>query len=142
MDPTAANAPGIVKFVLLTHPRSGSTLLSLALRAHPEIRMFGELFNDESDERICAFEAGYRSRPSIARYLKYIRGGAYVRGWNSAEFIERQIYFDPSNDRPPATGFKLFYEQARSDLLNLRFGTFLKATRENTYYTFNTEGFT
>ena len=103
-----------VRFAIVTHPRCGSNLLSAALRGHPQIRMYGELFNDEANERIRAFAAGVRNRPSEQIYYQAVRGTSYDGDQCAGTFLLTRIYLDPSTDRPAAIGFKIFHNQARA----------------------------
>jgi LPS sulfotransferase NodH len=102
-----------VNFILLGHPRSGSTLLTLALQSHPDIRMFGELFHAEFPMRLRAFGYGIRCRPSQRMSLERTRGWAYTYHQDGGQFLKDLVFGDASDDAPLATGFKFFYDHAR-----------------------------
>jgi LPS sulfotransferase NodH len=85
-------------FVVLGHPRSGSTLLVQALRAHPGILAYGELFQDELHAR----RTGFRARHEM-----------YETGTDGASFLANAIFRESDDDEILAVGFKLFYTQAR-----------------------------
>lgn len=101
----ATNVIG-VRFVVLAHERSGSTLLASALGQHPRIVMFGELFNDEDDARYEAYLQGVS---------KYGRGpaengdSAYHCGDDGAEFLAR--IYQANGKKGYAVGFKIHYNQ-------------------------------
>jgi LPS sulfotransferase NodH len=103
-----------VKFILLGHPRSGSTLVTLALQSHPEIRMFGELFHADFYNRLIAFGSGIRCHPSEQMNPKKSNGWAYTDHQEGNQFLDELVFGDSSKDAPLATGFKLFYKHARS----------------------------
>jgi len=50
----------MIKFLIASHGRSGSTLLAKALDQHPSIRCFGEPFNAIEDHRQAGFSRTYR----------------------------------------------------------------------------------
>lgn len=103
------------KFILLSHPRSGSTLVTLALQAHSDIRMFGELFHTDIQHRLKAYGWGIERRPSTLLNPKRTKGWYYTDHQEGVHFLEDLVYCDPSDDRPLATGFKLFYDHARAE---------------------------
>lgn len=87
------------KFIVLAHPRSGSSMVIAALRKHPNIVAFGELF---VMNRIGFNMAGYDNQSGKLQYL---------RDRLTAEFLDRYI-FSPYSIDTHAVGFKLFPEQA------------------------------
>jgi LPS sulfotransferase NodH len=87
-------------FVVLGHPRSGSTLLVQALREHPGMCVYGELFQDEPEAR----RTGYGAR----------RGTMYETGTDGASFLADTIFRENDDPETLATGFKLFYTQGRT----------------------------
>jgi LPS sulfotransferase NodH len=105
----------MVKFILLSHARSGSTLIALALGQHEAVRMYGELFNDEEQERKNAFRAGkpvfrngreiFRSQNGLAEY--------YDESEDGATFLREQVFYKRYLEQPFAVGFKIFYNQSR-----------------------------
>jgi LPS sulfotransferase NodH len=102
------------KFVLLGHPRSGSTLLTVTLQSHPDIRMFGELFHAEAQNRLIAYAWGVECRPSQAIFPERTRGWVYTEHQEGERFLDELVFADSSEDRPHAIGFKFFYDHARS----------------------------
>lgn len=92
------------RFVLLTSPRTGSNLVSLALAAHPAVFMRGELFHPDEAQR----KAWQQASLSFALPLQdYYRDGA-----DPVAFLETHVYGcqDPAKQ---AAGFKLFYSHLR-----------------------------
>jgi LPS sulfotransferase NodH len=85
-------------FVIIGHPRSGSTLLVNALREHTHVRAYGELFQEEPEER----QRGYGSHLVL-----------YQDGMDGASFLKDRVYAAPDEVEIMAVGFKLFYAQAR-----------------------------
>jgi LPS sulfotransferase NodH len=95
----------LTKFVILGHGRTGSTLLTHALRAHPNVRMYGEIFHDDPAERRTSLrteEPAYADGTDAGRYL--------------AEVIFRPRWWRTLK----AVGFKLFYDHARDSAGALR----------------------
>lgn len=93
----------MIKFVILSCPRTGSNLLSAALRDHPAVKIFGELMNRNSDDAIVDLAATWPD-------CRYRHGG------HAGEMLMHWLY-NPARHAPHvrATGFKLFYDQARED---------------------------
>jgi LPS sulfotransferase NodH len=100
------------KFILLGHHRCGSTLLAGSLHCHQNVNMFGEIFNDELEERQKAYRSGIlhcrEERPLSVTEQDYYESG------DAAEFLERSIFFKRYAN-PIAVGFKLFYTTGRDD---------------------------
>jgi LPS sulfotransferase NodH len=86
-------------FVILGHPRSGSTLLVQSLRAYEGILAYGELFQDEPDARRRAFRGAHVY---------------YETDADGAAFLSDTIFHDDGDADTVAVGFKLFYTQARA----------------------------
>lgn len=91
------------RFVLLSYQRSGSTMLVSALRQHPNIQTFGEVFNPGS---VMLHTPGYDNH---AYYLRQLRDT------KPRTFLDRFIFrgFDPTIQ---AVGLKLFPSQAQDPL--------------------------
>ena len=106
----------MVKFMLLGHARSGSTLLVCGLMQHPGIHLFGEIFNNLEEERKSAFRAGLVNhdlvRPHKAAGALDVEG-FYREGADAAEFLAKRVFYKHARDSV-AVGFKLFYHQARA----------------------------
>ncbi len=86
------------RFVVLAHPRTGSTLLARALNSHPRIMCFGEVFNWVLTYVSFAME-GYDE--SNADDLN-------LRTKDPVAFLERRIFCQPPG-MTSAVGFKLHY---------------------------------
>ena len=84
-------------FVILGHPRSGSTLLLNALREHPGLLVYGEVFNDEPEAR----RDGYGGTDEV-----------YETGADGASFLAHTIFRDRCDPEVLAVGFKLLYSQS------------------------------
>jgi LPS sulfotransferase NodH len=101
----------MVKFILLGHGRSGSTLLVKNLIEHPGILMDEELFHPEEAER-------FKSDPNPNRDAPEMPGveiRPYRDGEDGAEYLREAVFCDRSRDDILAVGFKLFYTHARGD---------------------------
>lgn len=84
-----------LRFVLLSHARTGSTLLHTLLAAHPEVRIFGELFNPNEN-----------LRRNFLGNIPFLENQA-----DPVAYLKNHIY----KNNHQAVGFKLFYYHARSD---------------------------
>ncbi|GMT99599.1 hypothetical protein KH5H1_37190 [Corallococcus caeni] len=130
-DSAMPRAPGVpeTNFVILGHPRSGSTLLLNALREHPGLRVYGELFQEELEERRNGFGAA---------------DGVYEPSMDGASFLAERIFRRRDDPDLLAVGFKLFYLQAREPqarsawryLLNRTDVRIIHLTRDNALDTF------
>jgi LPS sulfotransferase NodH len=100
-DPPTDARP--VNFVLLGHPRCGSNLLLRALAEHPQVRMVGEAL--APDPHIRKFAWSW-AKPDF---------DGYQSGQDGGQFLEHAIFAKPPLENVTAFGFKLFYDQARSD---------------------------
>lgn len=94
-------------FVIIGHPRSGSTLLTSALREHPSIRMYGEVFQDDLEAR----------KESLSPLDKVYQDGA-----DGATYLNQVIFAKNNDPDLRATGFKLFYTQARESAARSAWG--------------------
>ena len=95
-DDSAAADP--VRFIILSGPRTGSTLVQGALNSSPEIICFGEIFNQHLDAIDYRTE-GYESTVADMD----------LRAANPGAFLRERILTDPA--RPVrATGFKFHYD--------------------------------
>ena len=101
----------MVKFVLLGHRRSGSTLMLCDLAGHRNVYMFGELFNEHEEDRRQAFAAGLRGC-TVARRRGMNGDGLYREGQDGGLFLRDSVFYEHYWE-PVAVGFKLFYHQAR-----------------------------
>ena len=92
------------KFIILGHQRSGSSMVNRALKKHPQIAGFGELF---IPPQIGFFIEGYdnNSVKLLALRNKY-----------PIEFIERYV-FPSYRDDIRAVGFRLFPDQVDNERL-------------------------
>jgi LPS sulfotransferase NodH len=100
------------KFILLGHHRCGSTLLAGSLHYHQNVNMFGEIFNDNLQERRKAYSKGIihcREEGPLS-----VTEHDYYESGDAAEFLERSIFFKRYAE-PVAVGFKLFYNTCRDE---------------------------
>ncbi|MBS1683202.1 MAG: hypothetical protein JSS76_00495 [Bacteroidetes bacterium] len=87
------------RFIILGQHRSGSTLLTLALREHPNIRMWGEILLHQPD----------------------LDGPEFLRpGEPGDEYLHNQIFGCKYEHRIKAVGFKVFYGHAQTDVETLK----------------------
>ncbi len=93
----AGERTGYRRFIVLSSPRSGSSLLIQSLRSHPRIVSYGELFNRK---RIGFNTPGLRNRD---------RGLQRMRDRRPAQFLS-DVVFRGYADHVEAVGFKIFYE--------------------------------
>jgi len=108
----------VIHFVLLAHVRSGSTMLVRSLAEHHGVRMFGELFNPDENERARAYSQIRRDR--IARRRGLTPQMYYHDGEDGADFLANNVFYKRFYEGwISSVGFKLFYEQAR-DTLNAK----------------------
>ncbi|MFO0566277.1 MAG: sulfotransferase [Polyangiaceae bacterium] len=84
------------RFVVLAHPRSGSTLLIAGLEQHPELTVHNELLTTTEDE-------------ASRRRLYSVAGRFLHDGGDEADFL-RHVYAASAQSR--ATGFKLMHHHA------------------------------
>jgi LPS sulfotransferase NodH len=119
----------MVHFILLAHPRSGSTLLVRSLGEHPNVRMFGELFNDEEEERERAFSQ--ISRCAVARRRGIDASMYYREGEDGGRFVHEKVFYKRySEEVTKSVGFKIFYEQARENSEAKKVWEYLLANRD------------
>lgn len=108
----------MIHFVLLAHARSGSTMLVRSLAEHRHVRMFGELFNPDENERARAYSQ--ISRCKAARRRKITPAMYYRQGEDGAEFLAERVFYKRYYEGwIKCVGFKIFYTQAR-DTLNAK----------------------
>lgn len=107
----------MIKFILLGYGRTGSTLLSLALREHYHVRMYEEIFNEAEEERRRSLLAGYRvcQTNGIGYQEEEGRSEFYRNGEDAARFVREEVFYERRCQEPLAVGFKIFYNQARQD---------------------------
>jgi LPS sulfotransferase NodH len=87
----------VTRFVLLCHQRSGSTLLTRALQAHPAVRMHGEILTTSEDE-------------ATRRRVHSVDGRFLADGADGADFLAH--VYAPRGEA--AAGFKLMHYHAPS----------------------------
>jgi LPS sulfotransferase NodH len=102
----------VIHFVLLSHARSGSTLLVRSLAEHTNVRMFGELFNEDEGERARVYS---QIRRCVIARRRGIKPSMYYRqGEDGAEFLRERVFYRRAYEEIiKSVGFKLFYRQAR-----------------------------
>jgi len=100
----------MVRFILLGHGRSGSTLIVRSLGEHPNVRVFGELFHYSEQERERAFHALNESFGAERAERRF-----YREGGDGAEFLREGVFYERPWEDISAVGFKMFYPHARGD---------------------------
>lgn len=90
----------MIRFIVLAHQRSGSTLLADALQQHPRVRMHDEILTTTEDE------ATRRDRHAVA--------GRWLADGDDAAAFLRDVFM-PQGDES-AAGFKLMENHARRHL--------------------------
>lgn len=91
------------KFILLCHPRSGSSLIKSTIQKHPDCVFFGEIFHTS------------RIRIKIPPKFEHFEGLLVIlRNMRPIQFLNRYIFQGYSNSIN-AVGFKLFPEQVTSN---------------------------
>lgn len=96
----------IQQFVLVAHPRSGSTWLAHGLGEHDDILMFGEVFNADRDDRARGVWEGLRYETYLSHHPD-----AYAPPASTAEFA-KQLFNLAEVTEHKAVGFKIHYEHA------------------------------
>lgn len=100
----------MVKFILLGHRRSGSTVVLCGLAEHSNIFMFSELFHEKKDVRQEAYRVGLRNS-LVAKRRGFDKTMFYQEGEDAGKFIHDRVFF-PRHWSPVAVGFKIFYHHA------------------------------
>jgi hypothetical protein len=77
--------------------------------------MFGELFHADILHRLKAYGWGIERRPSTQLNPRRTKGWYYTDHQEGDTFLQDLVYGDLSEDCPLASGFKLFYDHARSE---------------------------
>lgn len=90
----------MIPFILLGMPRTGSSLLHFALKQHPQIKIYGELFHKNESERI------------NTHFIDYEKEKIYYKGGDedAIEFLKKYVW-NEENKKFNAVGFKLFAER-------------------------------
>lgn len=105
----------VTHFVILTHPRSGSTMLATALGSHKRVTMYHEIFQDDQETREKDFRADMRVYDRESDTMRIVRRARYYRNGECGEkFLQEAVFYPRWRPGPLAVGFKLFYEQASS----------------------------
>jgi LPS sulfotransferase NodH len=93
----------MIPFVIVGHPRSGSTLLKEAIAQHHRIRVYGELFHKVENER-----------KNTHCVRKHDGTKVFYEGNTSdaLEFLFENVW-NSENERYHAVGFKLFGERVQ-----------------------------
>lgn len=87
------------RFIVLTHDRCGSRLITGSLGLHPLVACISEPFNPDPERRATAYgtkERRYRDGEDIV---------AFTRDW---------LFSAPAHERIEAQGFKIFFNHCRS----------------------------
>ncbi|MEH2069543.1 MAG: sulfotransferase [Nostoc sp.] len=89
----------MLKFIIVGYSRTGSSLLQFALREHPEIEMYGELFSFKEEVR--------KNTP--------VGNSSYLDGTDAALFLKDTVFCERDRQKQKSVGFKILYYQARED---------------------------
>lgn len=95
------------RFIVLAYPRTGSSLVCLALKAHPAIAMYNELFHPVEDFRKNEALSSERNAFPLADY--------YHEGADPVTFLEGQLYSRALPPEKKMIGFKLFQQHLRGE---------------------------
>lgn len=98
-------------FVVISHGRSGSTLLTKSLDLHPDVSCPGEVFNAIESHRVAG------------------RSGAYQDGDDPVAFCREEL-FPIEGETQPCCGFKLHFNQMRQDENALALWTWLESNTD------------
>jgi LPS sulfotransferase NodH len=93
----------MIPFVVIGHPRSGSTLLKEAIDAHPVLKVYGELFHKADAER----QKSHCIRKQDGTRVHYEAGER-----DAIEFLTAHVW-SQENSAYQAVGFKLFFERIK-----------------------------
>lgn len=86
------------RFVIIGHGRSGSTVLVLALREHPDLMVHSEIFNEEPASRA-------QSMIDCTR--------PYGEHEDGADYLQSVVFRKPTDPTVRGIGFKIFYEHGQ-----------------------------
>jgi len=89
----------LTNFVIVAHPRTGSTYLKTKLQSHPKIVIYDEIFHPIDEVR--------------AKMLGSVNLPGLSRNENAIDFLKQNI-FRAYTTETQAVGFKLFYLHARN----------------------------
>jgi hypothetical protein len=101
-------------FVILTHGRSGSSLLRSALGQHPQVAIYDELFSEE-----------FKHRDRIETQDGWRR----YRDGDDAAMFAHTCFRGPYPQAVRAVGFKLFYNQVRATPGGFKLWDYLKSNK-------------
>jgi len=93
------------RFIVLAYPRTGSSLIALGLKTHPQVAMYSELFHPVEEFRKNEAMSPQRTDFPLADY--------YREGADPGEFLERHVYRREFPPERKAVGFKLFQQHLR-----------------------------
>ncbi|NMC35097.1 MAG: sulfotransferase [Veillonellaceae bacterium] len=93
----------MIPFIIVGHPRSGSTLLREAMAQHSEIKVLGELFHKLENERKNTHFVRKRDGTKV-----YYQGNSI----DALEFLYENVW-NSESERYHAVGFKLFGERVQ-----------------------------
>ena len=100
----------MIKFLLLGHGRTGSNILVKGLAEHPRVRIGGELFHLEEEQRKKTDPNPRRSRPPESSASRYYRDNE-----SGADFLREAVFYERDGGDALAVGFKIFYNHARDN---------------------------
>ncbi len=100
----------MLKFILLGHGRSGSTLVVRSLQRHPNVLMGSEHFHAEQEERHRYYHELNGGYPADRPQQRY-----YLDGEDGSEFLRDHVFHERGPGDLRAVGFKMFYLHAREN---------------------------
>lgn len=117
-----------VHFVVIAHARSGSNMLCISLAQNPYIRMYLEIFHNDSSDRSEYFPADFRKFDvSTGKWIKQQGGRAYGQAEDPVTFLQEAVFYDRCWPKPHAVGFKLFYDHLLDEELKNRLWNHLES---------------
>ena len=115
-------------FIVLAHPRSGSTMLSSALATHSQVVMYGEVFNDDAHTRQHDFPGDLRKKRQNGGFSVTRRADPYHPNRVAADFLSHSVFYPRWRIAPMAIGIKIFYDHARATPPERRAWDFLQTS--------------
>lgn len=90
-------------FIVIGMPRTGSTLVQTTLEQHPNIKMHGELFHPNDDERMGAHVINDNNNSIFFDSTKD----------DAIDFLRANVWTEENSKKYDAVGFKLFGERVQ-----------------------------
>jgi|GEM_PF-2509288 len=95
----------MIKFILVGHPRTGSTLFRELMNQNPQVQMYSELFHPNELER------------KTTHAIPTDQGTIYYNNpkEDAFDFLKREVWNYKNSERYDAVGFKLFSERVQTE---------------------------